>query len=30
MSYFVVGQEANVETPCAAAGGGAVDNEGPA
>ncbi|WFU22981.1 hypothetical protein QA649_33605 [Bradyrhizobium sp. CB1717] len=24
MSYFVVGQEANVEAPCAAAGGGAV------
>lgn len=27
MTYFVVDQEANVETPCAAAGGGAVGDQ---
>jgi len=27
MSYFVVGKEANIERPCAAAGGGAVGDQ---
>jgi hypothetical protein len=27
MSYFVVGKEANVETPCAAADNGAVGDQ---
>jgi hypothetical protein len=27
MSYFVIGKGANVERPCAAAGGGAVEDQ---